>query len=378
MKIGIVGNYGHDNNGDEAILQGILQQLCNDLSFSKEDIVIFSNNPENTVARYSISSVYLLKKEGNFVKSVIKTILQHIKVVRKLDVLIIGGGGVLMDMFKRDAPLYSTLVFIAKAFKCKIIIYGVGAGPINTPLGTSLIKGMAHAASLIAVRDEQSRDLLIEKGVKKDIKVIPDPALTLGDLNQKVITSTIKKVGVTAVPYFSPHYWPESNEAIYTNYITSMAKNLDKIVSERNVEIVFYSTKYPQDVQVTMDIYNKMEQKKSVKVLDANLHPNELIKLSQELDLVIGTRLHSLILSVAAGTPVIGIGYHKKVESFMRRINQKGSYTSLEDLQDPQRFLHFIENLTSNWEEVQKEYLQISHALRLEIQGGQELIRGII
>ena len=31
MKIGIVGNYGHDNNGDEAILQGILLQLTDTL-----------------------------------------------------------------------------------------------------------------------------------------------------------------------------------------------------------------------------------------------------------------------------------------------------------------------------------------------------------
>jgi polysaccharide pyruvyl transferase WcaK-like protein len=60
MKIGIIGNYGHDNNEDEAILTGILKQLTEELSVHKDHIVIFSNNPENTRKRYGIESVRLL------------------------------------------------------------------------------------------------------------------------------------------------------------------------------------------------------------------------------------------------------------------------------------------------------------------------------
>ena len=66
-------------------------------------------------------------------------------------------------------------------------------------------------------------------------------------------------MGVTAVPYFSREYWPESDPEKYGRYINGMASNLDALIHELDVEITFFSTKYPQDVKVTEDIYALME-----------------------------------------------------------------------------------------------------------------------
>ncbi|UTE77348.1 polysaccharide pyruvyl transferase family protein [Rossellomorea sp. KS-H15a] len=378
MKIGIVGNYGHDNNGDEAILQGILLQLKNEYQIKSNDLLIFSNNPENTKKRYNIASVPLIKKQGSFLASVVTTLIQHINLVRKLDVLILGGGGVLMDMFKRDAPLYSSLVFIAKLFKCKIIIYGVGAGPINTKLGRFLIKGMVHASSLTAVRDLESKQLLEEKGVRKPIHVIPDPALSLGNSASREETNELKRIGVTAVPYYSSAYWPKSDEAVYQSYIQAMAASLDRIVKECDVEITFFSTKYPQDVQVTKDIYERMTCKDSATIVDKNLKPDELIQLAGSLDLIIGTRLHSLILAVAAGVPIVGIGYHPKVYSFLKKLNYLSGYVSLENLEDPNEMLKRIKYNRENWMTVQSEMKRISEQAKQETVRSSQLMQQII
>lgn len=378
MKIGIVGNYGHDNNGDESILQGILFQLKNEYKIESDDLLIFSNNPENSKERYGITSVPLIIKQSSFLSSVTATLMQHIKLIRKLDVLILGGGGVLMDMFKRDAPLYSSLVFIAKVFKCKIIIYGVGAGPINTMLGRFLIKGMVHASLLTAVRDAESKQLLEEKGVKRPIHVIPDPALSLGNSPNKKKSKELKKVGVTAVPYYSSAYWPKSNEAIYQRYIQDMAVSLDLLVKEYDVEITFFSTKYPQDVQVTKDIYERMDHQNSATVTGKNLKPDELIELSGSLDLIIGTRLHSLILAVAAGTPIIGIGYHNKVYSFLKKLKYLKGYVSLEDLEDPNEILTRVKYNRENWMTVQGEMKEISEQCKQETILSSQLMKKFI
>lgn len=45
MRIGIVGNYGNNNNGDEAILAGIIEQVTDQYEIEARDIVVFSNNP---------------------------------------------------------------------------------------------------------------------------------------------------------------------------------------------------------------------------------------------------------------------------------------------------------------------------------------------
>ncbi|WP_456273203.1 polysaccharide pyruvyl transferase family protein [Bacillus sp. AK031] len=378
MNIGIVGNYGHDNNGDEAILEGILLQLREEYGLKKEETVIFSNNPENTEARYDIKSVYLIKKRGSFLKSVLATIRQHIQVVRSLDVLIMGGGGVLMDMFKRDAPLYSTLVFIARMFNCKIVIYGVGAGPINTALGKTLISGMAKASSVIAVRDADSKALLNSIGIKKQIEVIPDPALALGGKNTREKTDQITKVGVTAVPYYSAAYWPVSDEQVYASYTNNLARCLDEIVGDHGAEITFFSTKYPQDVQVTKDILGKMMKQSSAVVIEDNLHPQQLLEISKNLDVVIGTRLHSVILAVAAGTPVIGIGYHHKVEAFMKRIDRTDMFVSLSELEDAGCLSSKVSLLAGEWESVQESAEMLSSKLKGETEDARRLLDKVI
>jgi len=46
--------------------------------------------------------------------------------------------------------------------------------------------------------------------------------------------------------------------------------------------------------------------------------PEAALRLTAEAGLVVGLRLHSLILSGLSGTPVASVGYDIKIEGFMR------------------------------------------------------------
>lgn len=376
MKIGILGNYGHDNNGDEAILQGIILQLTNELRIPSKDIVIFSNNPANTNERYGLDSVKLLHKKGSLPASILTTILQNRKIIQKLDLLIIGGGGLLMDMYKRDAPLYTSHALLGKLTGCEVIVYGVGAGPIQTKLGTFLIKLMVKCASTVSVRDVKSKALLKKIGVTKPVGVIADPAFRMGDNMQRKATSEIKSIGVTAVPYFSKDYWPTSDEDKYRSYINGMAKNLDQVIEKNGVHITFFSTKFPQDIKATEEIYSAMKNKEQVEIMKENLHPDKLVSLCQKQDIIIGTRLHSLILSVAVGTPIIGIGYHQKVHNFMERIEKESYSIHIEGLHQDSLLLNgMVENYNENWIKEQEEFAQISRHQQEEVKEGMKQIQ---
>lgn len=360
MKIGIIGNYGHDNNGDEAILQGIINQLVDELSVDSKDIVIFSNNPDNTMRRFGLSSVKLLHKRGNLLTSMMTTIWHNRKVIQQLDLLIIGGGGLLMDMYKRDAPLYTAHALLGRLTGCKVVIYGVGAGPINTNLGKFLIKMMLKCSFSISVRDDRSKELLQSIGVKKYIQVISDPALQLGKKVDKVASEQIHSIAITAVPYYSSQYWPSGDEEKYRHYVMGMAENTDHLIDKLNVKVTFFSTKYPQDVKVTEDIYEHMERKENVEIMKGNLTPDVLVSFCKNQDIIIGTRLHSLILSVAAKTPIIGIGYHQKVKNFMRRIKKEEYYVEIDNLNHQSDLVYnLVNNLLNNWSGVQKEFGEI-------------------
>ncbi|MBM7649334.1 polysaccharide pyruvyl transferase CsaB [Bacillus ectoiniformans] len=379
MKIGIVGNYGHDNNGDEAILQGILHQLQVYMNVSKQDIVIFSNNPDNTVARYGMTSVPLLKKTGSFASSVFQTLKSHRKVVKELDYLIIGGGGILMDMYKRDAPLYSSLAFLARQYKCQTIVYGVGAGPIQTKLGRFLIKNMTQSARLVAVRDEKSKSLIESLGINQPVHMIADPAFTLKYDGKKELTDAPLKIGVTAVPYFSKNYWPVSDESVYQEYVSGMAKNIDYLLDHHPAHIYFYSTKYPQDIDVTEDIYREMVHKDKVTIYKDNLPPDQLVNMAGEMDLLIGTRLHSLILAVAAGTPVIGVSYHPKVAAFMESTKQASFLVDIPKLSDHTRFYEILQSeMDRGWKKRQLDLFDLSDQMREEALKGVTLLKSVM
>jgi polysaccharide pyruvyl transferase CsaB len=371
MRVGIIGNYGHDNNGDEAILSGILTQL-NTLGIRKGEIVIFSNNPSNTESRYNIKAVPLLHKKGNFILSVLHTVKQSFKIMKDLDLLIIGGGGLLMDMYKRDAPLYSTLGLLGYYAKCRVVIYGVGAGPITTKAGKFFIKTLANKADSISVRDVKSKELLKDIGIRKEIDIIGDPAFAIEPVRKRSKTNELKKVAVTAVPYFSKQYWPQRDDSKYEAYVKGMAQNLDELIEKKGATVTFFSTKYPQDVEVTREIYDMMTYKQFVRIKGENLHPDEIVKLCAEQDLIIGTRLHSLILSVVASTPVLGVGYHHKVEHFLQALGKEEHFVEIGALQEKDTFLQKVQAMTRQWDETQCAYEDLSETFAQRAAKGLE------
>ncbi|WP_227394324.1 polysaccharide pyruvyl transferase family protein [Jeotgalibacillus aurantiacus] len=362
MKIGIVGNYGHDNNGDEAILAGILESLEEHAGINRRDVVVFSNHPHKTIEEHQVQSVPLIARKKSKIAAITATIRSHIHTIRKLDLLIIGGGGLLMDLYKRDAPVYSVPAFLAKRFGCKTVIWGVGAGPITTPLGTMLIKQMATSADIISVRDQESKELLERIGVTNPIQLATDPAFGLTWNRARVKTDQLRKIGVTAVPYYSKQYWPVHNEEKYQAYITGFARNLDRIIEEQQAEITFFATKYPQDVEVVNDIQKKMLHGNATSLVEKNMKPQDIMAFSAKQDLIIGTRLHSLILAVRTGTPVIGVGYHRKVGAFTSSINQESFYCEIDQL-DELNLVHMVNEMNLNWDRHQGDILTVSEEL---------------
>ena len=215
MKIGIVGNYGNNNNGDEAILAGIIEQLKAHYDLPAGNIVVFSNNPPQTSNRFGVTSAPLYYKRSSATLTFIETIKKNSSLIRGLDLLIIGGGGILMDFYNREAQLFGSYGFMARWGKVPYIVYGCGAGPITSTVGKLFIRNLVSRATSASVRDPKSKQLLNKIGVRKDIQVIGDPSFALSSIQKKKSVDRIKNIGVTVVPYYSLAYWPEANDIKY-------------------------------------------------------------------------------------------------------------------------------------------------------------------
>jgi polysaccharide pyruvyl transferase WcaK-like protein len=113
LKVGICGSYGGLNLGDEAILQGILTQLRQSLS---AEITIFSRNAEDTLARHQVERAIPVRALSRD-----EVILE----LERLDLLILGGGGILFDS---EAKAFVREASLAHELDVPVMIYGTARG----------------------------------------------------------------------------------------------------------------------------------------------------------------------------------------------------------------------------------------------------------
>jgi colanic acid/amylovoran biosynthesis protein len=75
------------------------------------------------------------------------------------------------------------------------------------------------------------------------------------------------------------------------------------------------------DKQATWELYRLIEKKELVTVFNDDLAPNELVGLYGQARLTLGTRLHSVIMALAAGTPVVAVSYSgHKTQGIMQAV----------------------------------------------------------
>ncbi|HEY6864997.1 MAG TPA: polysaccharide pyruvyl transferase family protein, partial [Burkholderiales bacterium] len=117
-RVGISGSYGGMNLGDEAILQSIVAQLRRDLPV---EITVFSRNAEDTRKRHKVERAVPVRKLSR---------AEVTPEIERLDLLLLGGGGILYD---RDAETYLREVALAGELGVPVLLYAISAGPLVTP-----------------------------------------------------------------------------------------------------------------------------------------------------------------------------------------------------------------------------------------------------
>jgi polysaccharide pyruvyl transferase WcaK-like protein len=116
FRVGISGSYGGLNLGDEAILEGIIKGLRQALPV---EITVFSRNAEDTKARHEVERVVPVRKLSRD---------EVLPEVHRLDLLILGGGGILFD---GEAQTFLREVMLAHKHRVPVMIYAISAGPLK-------------------------------------------------------------------------------------------------------------------------------------------------------------------------------------------------------------------------------------------------------
>lgn len=391
-KIGIMGPFGFGNLGDAAIQEAMLQHVREYVPNAQ--IYGFSLNPEDTEERHGIPSYPIGRMAKNGWQTpgdgTNATLLERLavrfrthnsSVIRKLgaffaefaglsrasrilkgfDMFIVSGGGQLDDYW--GGPFhhpYTLFVWalLARLRKVPFYIVSVGAGPLNTRLSRLFDKWALSLATYRSYRDADSKRFIKNVvGFDRDDPVCPDLAHSI-----KVNVQTNKPqsdkpiIGLGPMTYFDPRVWPESDSAIYSNYLNKLADFTTWLINE-GYKIVFFTGEAVHD-RWTVDDLRQLLDKRGVEAAEGQIidEPIETVEqlLSQlmKTDMVIASRFHGVLLSLRLHKPVVALSYHKKINELMADTGQGDYCLSIADFQVEalkERFTHLAANrMTAN------------------------------
>ncbi|MGY6528809.1 MAG: polysaccharide pyruvyl transferase family protein [Cyanobacterium sp.] len=319
----ICGFYGNDNLGDEAMFSGMMTLLSRknqDLSFS-----VLSDNPSQTRKRFQVQSLERNNKKPQFQ-------LQRWLAFLENRYFILGGGDLLRDTAKYSiAKEWLGHLQKAIALRHRTLVLGISVGEINRPETKRLIPKVLNQVDFIGVRDQQSQQKLIELGVNNTIHVTSDlalEALTNINLAQKSFNNKSINIGISV--RFLQGRGSSLDISGYSNLQKEIAAIADCLYEKYQAQIHFLPLRTHKNIYHSQDDdyvsileilrYSRYSNNFIIHRYFASL--DDFYQVISQLDLIIGMRLHSLIISAGLGIPIIAAQYDPKVEGFMEEIAQ--------------------------------------------------------
>ncbi len=310
----LAGYFGFDNAGDEAIFEAMVDHF-RELDPSVE-LSALTFTPE-TAQRIGVKPV-----PRKHVPSVWKA-------MRECDAFVLGGGGLFQDSTGRGSVIYygGLLAMAAAAFKPSVI-FCQGYGPVQGGMGRWLTRQAFRLPKLVTIRDQESVEELLELGVPAErIHLTADPALMMRPLPIEEMRPIMEQEGLLSelgrselpdgrlsgagpLVVVTVRPWPELP-------LEELARALISFRQKTKARYLLLPFQPERDLEPSRRLVELLEGE--AKLIERSLTPKALTAILACSDMVIGMRLHSLILATVENPPVFGLSYDPKVERFCRR-----------------------------------------------------------
>ena len=302
--IGVSGSYGGLNAGDEAILTCIVNELGRIVP--DVEVVVFSRDPEHTERHHDV-------EKGIAVRDATRDEVGP--EVERLDLLLLGGGGLLYD---GEAHNYVREVRLAQERGIPTMAYAIGAGPLRDRDDRLVVREALNGMKAVTVRDTETKRLLEEVGVRTPIDVTADPALLLTP--QPFSDEMLEREGVRPDGRLVGMSVREPGGAApgleRSPYHVTLASAADFIVDRFDADVVFVAMERA-DVGHAHRVMAEMAAPARASVLHGRYGPRQLLGLMDHLEMAVGMRLHFLIFAAIAGVPLLALPYASKVVGFL-------------------------------------------------------------
>ncbi len=406
--IGLLDHLGHGNLGDEGSLEAVIHNIKG--RWPHAVIIGLSLNPFDTQKRHGIRS-YAIRRDSKFpptphaspngklslkarFKAVIskyrflfimlraintvairipKNVIQEVlflaesfRIAQSLDVLIISGGGQLLDSWGGTWAFPYTIlkwVVLAKLSRAKCYFLNVGAGPLERPLSRFSVRQSLALADYASFRDERSQMLVHKTDFTQKSHVHPDCAysLEIPAYDLCVIKSRRKgTVGLAPMPFCDPRHWPEKDQGRYTCFIRKLAM-FGSCLIKNDYDVVLFCSDIGadwlaiEDIEPILRTYVQTFKPEAFESL-CRVHQwttEELLLNMSTMDYVVTCRFHGVVFAHMLTKPILAIAHHPKVSALMKDIGLSEYCVDIRDF-EPDVLAHKFASLVRNSDDIRQ------------------------
>lgn len=324
LRIVLSGYFGFHNLGDEAILESVCENLrCVAPGTLIQALVktpfATGEAPFTPVPRMSPLAIW--------------------RALRNADLFISGGGSLLQDVTgPGSVPYYLSILEMARLAGVPRMILAQGVGPLASPWSRRLVGQVVSGVDVVTVRDQASADLLVACGVPPDrIALTVDPVLGMAPHSGATALRLLEGWGLNVdKPIIAISIRP------WKSWLEKQLKSFSAVLAQCalawDAQILLLPFHKPADDWMLDELAQCLNarpesQRPCVKLATDDLTAKDMLAVLQAVDLLIGMRLHALIMAAAVHTPALGIVYDPKIAAFAEQA-QMPTMPSVESLGD--------------------------------------------
>jgi polysaccharide pyruvyl transferase CsaB len=293
-RVLVSGYYGFGNLGDEALLEVIVEGVRRTLPSAP--IEVLSATPQRTESSLQVEAT--ARWEWRAVRAA----------VRRADVVLSGGGGLLQNQTSlRSLLYYASILREAARTGRKSMIFAQSIGPLDF-WGRLLVQRFCRGVNRATVRDERSLRLLRELLPKAPIERTADPVF-LYETPEAGVDLAAEGLGSESGPYavISVRRSAGSRDAPQI-----VARAVDRLAERHGIRSAFLPLGGAADAAISTDVIRACA---SAPVLLPECSLAKAAAVLKEARVVIGMRLHALVLAARYGVPFLAIPYDPKVSA---------------------------------------------------------------
>lgn len=353
-KLVVSGYYGHNNQGDEAILRAI---SC--LYGQEYELTVLSRQPRVSGKRYGVTAIH----RYNFPK------IYH--QLRRSDLLVSGGGSLLQDRTStRSLLYYLSVIRMAELAHTPIMVYANGIGPITGKHNRKLTANTMEKVDAITLRDPDSLRELRSIGVKSPMTVTADPVFALTPGTDDQARAYLAAGGVPA----GKRLLGVSVRTVSPAEVEKLARFLDLCCERVGLTPVFVVMQASRDMAAAEAIRKRMTCQ--AYLLDAFCSAEVMMAVVRQMELVISMRLHAMIFAATVNTPIIGFDYDPKIDSLLSGLGMP-SFGPMAEF-SPERAVELVSETLSCREGICEKLAEATAHMRQQVERNSEILSEVL